>query len=140
MPKQKSGESHNKTTTDKLIHKFIHHDKQAKPDRNEITKCAMKLALWPYSERSCLIDIDTARSIRAWALQKMTVAQLHSLSQRQLLGMYLDHLTERLAKVRPEMNDPDVQAWSQAKAEAMFADMKRRGSDVPDLMGVLNAH
>jgi hypothetical protein len=69
----------------------------------------------------------------------MTVAQLHSLSQRQLLGMYLDHLRERLAKVCPQMNDPDVKAWSQAKAEEMFADMERRGSDVPDLMGALNA-
>jgi hypothetical protein len=38
------------------------------------------------------------------------------------------------------MNDPEVKAWSQAKAEEMFADMKRRGSDVPDLMGALNAH
>jgi hypothetical protein len=64
----------------------------------------------------------------------MTVAQLHSLSQRQLLGMYFDHLREHLVKVRPEM-----QAWSQAKAEEMFADMGRRASDVPDLMGVRNA-
>jgi hypothetical protein len=45
-----------------------------------------------------------------------------------------------LAKVNPKMNDPEVQVWSQAKAEEMFADMERRGSDVPDLMGALNAH
>jgi hypothetical protein len=63
---------------------------------------------WPYTERSCLIDPDAARSIRAWALKEMTEAQLNSYSQRQ--------------------------------AEEMCADMERRGSDVPDLMGALDAH
>jgi hypothetical protein len=95
---------------------------------------------WPYTERSCLIAPDTARSTRAWALKEMTEAQLNSYSQRQLMEMHLKRARDLLAKVRPEMNDPDVQAWSQTKAEAMFADMKRRGSDVPDLMGALNAH
>ena len=70
----------------------------------------------------------------------MTVAQLHSLSQRQLLGMYLDHLRERLVKVNPEMNNPDVQAWSQAKAEAMFAEMKRRGCRVGEGVATLAPH
>jgi hypothetical protein len=95
---------------------------------------------WPYIERSCLIAPDTARSIRAWALKEMTEALLNALSQRQLMEMHLKRARDILAKVRPEMNDPDVQAWSQAKAEAIFADMKRRGSNVPDLMGALNAH
>jgi hypothetical protein len=94
---------------------------------------------WPYTERSCLIAPDTARSIRAWALKEMTAAQLNSHSQRQM-EMHLKRARDILAKVRPEMNDPDDQVWSEAKAEAMFADMKRRGSDVPDLMGALNAH
>jgi hypothetical protein len=95
---------------------------------------------WPYTERSCLIAPDTARSIRAWALQEMTEAQLNSYSQRQLMEMHLKRARDILAKARREMNDPEVMAWSQAKAEAMFADMKRRGSDVPDLMGALNAN
>jgi hypothetical protein len=95
---------------------------------------------WPYTERSFLIGPDTARSIRAWALKEMTEAQLNSYSQRQLMEMHLRRARDILAKARPEMNDPDVQAWPQAKAEVMFADMKRRGSDVPDLMGVLDAH
>jgi hypothetical protein len=95
---------------------------------------------WPYTERSCLIGPNTARYIRAWALKEMTEAQLNALSQRQLMEMHLKRASDILAKVRPEMNDPDVQAWSQAKAEEMFADMKRRGSDVPDLLGVLNAN
>jgi hypothetical protein len=56
------------------------------------------------------------------------------------MEMHLKRARDILAKEHPEMNDPDVQAWSQAKAEEMFADMKRRGSDVPDLMGVLDAH
>jgi hypothetical protein len=94
---------------------------------------------WPYTERSCLTDPDTARSIRAWALKEMTEAQLNALSQRQLMEMHLKRARDILAKVRPEMNDPDVQGSSRAKAEEMFADMKRRGSDVPDLMGALNA-
>jgi hypothetical protein len=95
---------------------------------------------WPYTERSCVIGTDTARSIRAWALKEMTEAQLNALSQRQLMKMHLKRARDILAKVRPEMNDPDVQAWSQAKAKEMFADMERRGSDVPDLMWALNAH
>jgi hypothetical protein len=33
---------------------------------------------WPYTERSCLIAPDTARSIRAWALKEMTEAQFRS--------------------------------------------------------------
>ena len=95
---------------------------------------------WPYTERSCLIAPDTARSIRAWALKEMTEAQLNALSQRQLMEMHLKRARAILAKVRPEMDDADVQAWSQAQAEEMFADMERRGSGVPDLMGALNAH
>jgi hypothetical protein len=59
---------------------------------------------WPYTAGSCLIDPDTARSIRDWALQDMTEAELHSLSQRQLLGMYLDHLRECLVKVTPKVS------------------------------------
>jgi hypothetical protein len=101
---------------------------------------AVRIPGWPYTERSCLIAPDTARSIRAWALKEMTEAQLNSYSQRQLMEMHLKRARDILAKVRPEMNDPENKAWSQAKAEEMFADMKRRGSDVPDLMGALNAH
>ena len=56
------------------------------------------------------------------------------------MEMHLKRARDILAKVRPEMNDPDVQTWAQVKADAMFADMKRRGSDVPNLMGVRNAH
>jgi hypothetical protein len=72
---------------------------------------------WPYTERSCLIAPDTARSIRAWALKEMTEAQLNAPSQRQLMEMHLKRARDILAKVRPQMNDPEVKAWSQAKAE-----------------------
>jgi hypothetical protein len=55
---------------------------------------------WPYTERSCLIAPDTARSIRAWALNEMTEAQLNSYSQRQLMEMHLKRTRDILARVR----------------------------------------
>jgi hypothetical protein len=147
MPTPKLGENHNKTTTDKLIRIFIQRPQRPKVGNAKLTSQVTKMndtdtghIGWPYTERSCLIAPDIARSIRAWALKEMTEAHLNSYSQRQLMEMHLKRARDILAKVRPERNDPDVQAWSQAKAEEMFADMKRRGSDVPYLMGALNAH
>jgi hypothetical protein len=56
---------------------------------------------WPYTERSCLIGPDTARSIRAWALKEMTEARL-----KQMMEMHLKRARDILVKVRPEMNEP----------------------------------
>jgi hypothetical protein len=75
---------------------------------------------WPYTERSCLIDPDTARSIRAWALQEMTAAELDSLSQRQLMQMHLRKLEGRLAKAWPDRADPETKQWAAERAAQML--------------------
>jgi hypothetical protein len=78
---------------------------------------------WPYRENSGLIDRDLARSIRVWALtegangQPMAEVELHSYSQRQLLQMYVDHLAKVLERARPEMADPERQAWAAGRAK-----------------------
>jgi hypothetical protein len=75
---------------------------------------------WPYTAGSSLIDPDTARSIRAWALQEMTVAELHSYSQRQLLEMHLRRLEARLAKAWPDRADPETKQWAAERAAQML--------------------
>jgi hypothetical protein len=61
-----------------------------------------QLDLWPYSERSGLIERGLARSIRAWALSRMSETELNSYSQRQLVHMYLhQHIGPTLKKVAP---------------------------------------
>jgi hypothetical protein len=81
MPTPKLGENHNKTTSDKLIRIFIQRPQRPKVGSPKLPSQVTKMndtdtghIGWPYTERSCLIDPDTARSIRAWALRKMTVA------------------------------------------------------------------
>jgi hypothetical protein len=84
---------------------------------------------WPYTAGSCLIDPDTARSIRAWALQEMTEAELHSLSQRQLMQMHLRKLEARLAKAWPDRADPETKQWAAERAAAML-----NGKPVKDIL------
>jgi hypothetical protein len=67
--------------------------------------------LWPYTAGSCLIDRETARSIRRWALTVMTEAELNAHSQRQILRRYInEYVRPTLVKVAPRVNDPEVQA------------------------------
>jgi hypothetical protein len=67
--------------------------------------------LWPYCERSGLIDRDLARSIREWALTEMTEAELRSYSQRQLMQMYIQrHLGPTLERVLGRSLPSDLEA------------------------------
>ena len=84
---------------------------------------------WPYTAGSSLIDPDTARSIRAWALHEMTVAELHSYSQRQLMQMHLRQLEARLAKAWPDRADPQTKQWAAERAAAML-----NGEPVADIL------
>ena len=61
-------------------------------DRNIVTIAAATSPAWPYSACSGILDRKLAESIRAWALSRMSQAELHSYSQRQLLSMYLEHI------------------------------------------------
>ena len=59
---------------------------------------------WPYCARSGILDRELARNIRAWALTRMSEAELHSYSQGQLLNMYLEqHIRPTLERVAPWM-------------------------------------
>jgi hypothetical protein len=84
---------------------------------------------WPYTAGSCLIDPGTAKSIRAWALTEMTVAELHSYSQRQLMQMHLRKLEARLAKAWPDRADPETKQWAAERAAAML-----NGKPVADIL------
>jgi hypothetical protein len=50
---------------------------------------------WPFSAGSMLIDKELAQNITAWALTCMSPAELHSYSQRRLMGMYLEGFLKR---------------------------------------------
>src|SRR5262245_21461407 len=64
-------------------------------------------ALWPYCERSGLIDRELAARIREWALTEMTETELHSYSQRQLKQMYIQrHLGPTVERVLKRQRTP----------------------------------
>jgi hypothetical protein len=73
-------------------------------DRNIVTNAAATPSQWPYSACSGILDRKLAANIRAWALTRMSEAELHSYSQRQLLSMYLEqHIRPTLERVAPWM-------------------------------------
>jgi hypothetical protein len=84
---------------------------------------------WPYTAGSSLIDPDTAKSIRAWALHEMPVAELHSYSQRQLMQMHLSKLEARLAKAWPDRADPETKQWAAERGAQML-----NGKPVKDIL------
>jgi hypothetical protein len=77
---------------------------------------------WPYSAHSGLIDRETAFSIRVLMLQWMSVAELNSYSQRQLLAMCVDFLGCLLEDVCPEMADPDLKRWAAERATRIVSE------------------
>jgi hypothetical protein len=73
-------------------------------DRNIVTTAAATPFQWPYSACSGILDRKLAANIRAWALTRMSEAELHSYSQGQLLSMYLEqHIRPTLERVAPWM-------------------------------------
>jgi hypothetical protein len=79
--------------------------------------------LWPYSEASGIIDPDLARSIREWALSVMSEAELHTLSQRQALRLYINqHIVPTLDRVIGRQRSPE-QSSTLAKAAVDRGDL-----------------
>jgi hypothetical protein len=73
-------------------------------DHNAVAGAASTSSGWPYSACSGILDRELAANIRVWALTHMSQAELHSYSQRQLLGMYLEqHIRPTLERVAPWM-------------------------------------
>jgi len=73
-------------------------------DSDAAAAAAATPSAWPYSARSGILDRELAANIRAWALTHMSQTELHSYSQRQLLGMYLEqHIRPMLERVAPWM-------------------------------------
>jgi hypothetical protein len=74
--------------------------------------------LWPYTSGSSLIDPDLAKRIRSWALTKMSAAELHAHSQRQILHRYItEHVRPTIARIAPQTADPALQAKAAKAAE-----------------------
>ena len=73
-------------------------------DTNDRNTAAATPSSWPYSACSGILDRKLAANIRAWALTRMSQAELHGCSQRQLLSMYLEqHIRPTLERVAPWM-------------------------------------
>jgi hypothetical protein len=73
-------------------------------EHNAFTAGAATSSAWPYSACSGILDRKLAANIRAWALTRMSQAELHSYSQRRLLSMYLEqHIRPTLERVAPWM-------------------------------------
>jgi hypothetical protein len=89
---------------------------------------------WPYSSGSSLIDPDTARSIRAWALTVMSEAELHAHSQRQILHRYIvEHVHQTIAKICPEIDNPEIQAATVKDLSELFG---RPESTIKEILGI----
>jgi hypothetical protein len=58
-------------------------------DIHHTTTATSLATTWPYCAGSDLIGRELAANIRTWALTRMSQAELHSHSQRQLLRMYI---------------------------------------------------
>ena len=73
-------------------------------DSGAVPAAAAASSGWPYSACSGILDRKLAENIRVWALTRMSLTELHSHSQRQLLSMYLEqHIRPTLERVAPWM-------------------------------------
>lgn len=93
--------------------------------------------LWPYSASSRLIDRELAANIRTWALTHMNDAELHQLSQRQLLSMYFhQHILPTIQRVSPWLEMPSDNELEQLNKE-IGAELMQRSPE--ELVGFMKA-